>query len=67
MEIISREDAARKGLRFYFTGRSCRKGHRSLRYTLNGQCKQCAREFHAKNYLRIKGIVEEARRQDAQT
>lgn len=41
MEIIERAEAKAKGLNTYYTGRSCRNGHDSYRYTLSGSCAQC--------------------------
>jgi hypothetical protein len=45
MEIISRIEALEKGLRFYFTGKPCVKGHISQRYTNNRNCCECSREY----------------------
>lgn len=42
MEIISRDEAARKKMRRFFTGKKCRHGHASERYTLSGACVECA-------------------------
>lgn len=45
-EIISREEAKRQGLKRYFTGKPCVKGHISERY-LRGDCVQCKLEQSA--------------------
>lgn len=44
MEIISRDEAAAKGLKRYFTGESCRRGHTSERRVANFSCLECHRE-----------------------
>src|SRR5689334_22873282 len=55
-EIISRSEARSRGLRFYFTGVPCRRGHITVRYTPNRTCKTCldialkiARRAYAEN------------------
>jgi len=46
---ISREEAKKKGLNFFFTGNYCKRNHRSKRYTSTGTCVDC-RTIQAKNY-----------------
>jgi len=41
MEIISKPEAIEYGLKFYFTGRSCIRGHYSARYVNGSKCKEC--------------------------
>lgn len=41
MKIITQMEAARRGLNKYYTGRPCKRGHKSERWTLNGACVQC--------------------------
>lgn len=41
MEIISREEAIRKGLTAYFTGKPCKHGHISERLVADWKCKEC--------------------------
>lgn len=41
MEIITREQAYAIEAKRYFTGRPCKKGHISERYTSNGVCCAC--------------------------
>src|SRR5258705_794733 len=44
-EIISRKDAESQGLKHYFTGEPCAKGHLSKRYVnVKGKCFQCSHE-----------------------
>lgn len=42
---LSRQDAIEQGAVRYFTGTPCKNGHRAERYTLNGACVTCQREF----------------------
>jgi hypothetical protein len=41
MKTITRSEAASQRLRKYFTGKKCRNGHISERYTLSGSCVSC--------------------------
>lgn len=41
-EVISRKNAREKGLKYYFTGNSCKNGHIVERLVSNGICKTCA-------------------------
>ena len=49
MEIINRKEAGLKGLKQYFNGEQCDRGHISERYVKNGSCIECCRERHRKN------------------
>jgi hypothetical protein len=42
LEPITKDEAKAKGLRFYFTGRVCRRGHVAQRYVSTGNCQECA-------------------------
>lgn len=42
LHIISRADAKRAGLKYYFTGKACPKGHIEPRRVDSGSCVQCA-------------------------
>lgn len=44
MTTSTRAEAKRLGVKFYATGKRCRAGHLSLRYTASGQCVACLRE-----------------------
>ena len=50
---ISRAEAKAKGLKHYFTGKPCSRGHIQKRNTVTGQCMECSRlkaaERRAKN------------------
>ena len=41
MEVISRKEAKARGLKRYFTGKPCKHGHVSERYTGSGACVEC--------------------------
>lgn len=40
-EIITRNDAIVQGKKHFYTGKKCRNGHDSFRYTNNGKCATC--------------------------
>jgi len=42
MEIVTRSDARVAGLQFYYTGKSCKRGHVCNRYTSTSVCYMCA-------------------------
>jgi HNH endonuclease len=42
--VISRKEAKAKGLKFYFTGKACKRGHVSKRYVSANRCWHCAEE-----------------------
>jgi hypothetical protein len=41
MKPMTREAARRRGLRFYYTGKPCRRGHMAKRWTSNTNCVEC--------------------------
>lgn len=43
MEIVTRKEAKLKGLKRFYTGRACNRGHTEERYTTGGQCLGCER------------------------
>lgn len=47
MEIISRKEAKEQGLKFYFTGQPCVRGHINKRYA-SGKCVSCSEEDRKK-------------------
>jgi hypothetical protein len=47
MEIITREDARRRGDSKYFTGIPCKNNHLTYRYTQSGTCAGCIRIYNA--------------------
>lgn len=44
MKIITREDAESQGLKRYYTGKPCRRGHAGERYTGSRKCVECTKE-----------------------
>jgi 5-methylcytosine-specific restriction endonuclease McrA len=54
MQLISRKEAANKGLKHYYTGQPCVYGHVSLRLVSSKVCMECAK-IKTKNY-RAKNI-----------
>lgn len=48
-EIITRREAADRGLRHFYTGKPCKRGHDSRRYTATGGCMKCA-SVYVKQY-----------------
>lgn len=49
MNIISRSEAARKGLTYYFTGKPCKRGHVSERWTSAASCTTCQAKRRLEN------------------
>jgi hypothetical protein len=45
--LISRKEALEKGLKHYFTGKPCKKGHIDIRYASVGKCAECGRQEDA--------------------
>lgn len=54
MEIISRKQAKKIGLTYYFTGRACKHGHVARRNILNKTCLECAKIVQHDNYVNNK-------------
>lgn len=57
----SRAEAIKSGCNYYFTGKSCSKGHFAYRYTGSGSCSECehervvsedSRRYHRNHYKR---------------
>lgn len=49
MKIISKKDAISLGLKRYFTGKPCKRGHISERNTSKSTCLECKRLHYRKN------------------
>jgi hypothetical protein len=62
MDIISREDALAQGLKRYFTGKPCKRGHLAERRVPNQHCCQCSRENSQKPRKRSEGRAEADRK-----
>lgn len=50
----SRKQALEDGVDRYFTGRPCKNGHIAFRWTDEGKCSECRKEYRRKTYLRNK-------------
>ncbi len=48
MKVITREQARRAGRNRYYTGRRCKRGHLSERFTSTAACVACTHEADAK-------------------
>lgn len=53
MEIISRKDAKAAGLKYYFTGEPCKRGHIDKRFVSSFWCMTCQRDKAANVYRRL--------------
>ena len=47
---MERPEALKKGLKFYNTGRPCKRDHESDRRSDNGDCLDCRKEIFKKKY-----------------
>lgn len=45
VKVIGRLAAAKAGLKFFYTGKACSKGHVAQRYTSSGTCVECQRQI----------------------
>jgi len=54
MKLISRKEAVDSGLKFYFTGVPCVRGHIAKRYTAKSYCLECSRESAIESQQRNK-------------
>lgn len=54
MKIISRAEAKQLGLKKYFSGEKCTKGHLSERYTSKGSCIECLNDYRLQNPEKFK-------------
>ena len=52
---ITREQALSKGLKFYYTGKLCKNGHDTHRWTYNRQCRLCLKshKFKEENAIQL--------------
>jgi hypothetical protein len=56
-EIVTRAEALRQGLVRYFTGKPCKRGHISERFTNNGSCLNCQSDAAARNYETNRAMI----------
>jgi hypothetical protein len=48
MNIITKQEASKNGLTFYYTGKPCKHGHYSQRLVKGGSCKKCKNIYQEK-------------------
>jgi hypothetical protein len=65
MEIITRVEAAKAGLKRYYTGKQCKHGHDSERWVYNGHCLLRQRSFNRRRHAEIKRLMHEASKGNA--
>lgn len=41
--MTTRQAAIQRGVKLYFSGKPCKRGHLSARYTASGQCVECVK------------------------
>jgi hypothetical protein len=59
MEIITRQQALKNNLLKYFTGKPCKHGHISERYTAGRNCHECMTVAQSKSEYRIRKVAYE--------
>ena len=52
-EIITREQAFELGLKKYYSGNACKKGHVGLRWVTSNICVDCIREWMRRNKVKV--------------
>jgi 5-methylcytosine-specific restriction endonuclease McrA len=62
MQRITRKAAKAAGLKYYFTGKPCKRGHIDKRFVCSFCCMTCAREKAAEAFRGLVGEAREARR-----
>ena len=61
--LLSREEARSAKKPFYYTGDTCKHGHRSARYTSTGNCVECLKNGRAtRNNPHTRGLISYAPR-----
>lgn len=61
-EVISKKEAIEKGLKKYFTGIPCKRGHVVNRHVVSGVCEECLRTYNREIYSK-KPEVKERRKE----
>lgn len=77
INLTSRKEAKSLGLKKFFTGRPCKNGHISEKYTSNGQCCTCrhnlntsekalqyAKDYRDKNYEKVNNWIKTYRKEN---
>jgi hypothetical protein len=55
MKLITRNNAKKQQVKYFFTGKPCKHGHISERYTSNQLCVECSKQDSLKRWNDIKG------------
>lgn len=66
MKIITRKVAITNGLSRFYTGRLCRHGHDSERFTSNGVCVECSAINSASYRREVSKLLKQAREMGVQ-
>jgi hypothetical protein len=56
-EISTRKEAIEQGRPKYYTGKPCKNGHYSQRYSVSGACLQCVRDGDTLNKANAKAML----------
>lgn len=56
----TRSEAARHGMRRYYTGKPCAHGHIAARFTTNGVCTACAADHQRDRRTRLREQLQAA-------
>lgn len=51
--LAARQKAVENNEITYFTGKPCKRGHLSVRFTKNNQCKECLQEYAKQHQTRL--------------
>ena len=54
MKIQTRKEAMQTGMKKYWTGKPCRNGHLTLRYTNTGVCIDCAATHSSNQWQKVR-------------
>jgi len=63
MKIISRADAVAHGLKRYFTGKACLRGHYAERYVSDSKCSMCVSLYYQKHKAEL--LIKSKKRYEA--
>jgi 5-methylcytosine-specific restriction endonuclease McrA len=63
MQRITRKAAKAAGLKYYFTGKPCKRGHIDKRFVCSFWCMTCGREKASEAFRNLTGEKREARRE----
>ncbi|WP_265730734.1 hypothetical protein [Serratia marcescens] len=61
MKIVTRAEAINLGQLRFYTGKPCRNGHYSERFTSNGVCVECSAQHSSAYRKHIKKLIHDAR------